>query len=149
VRDICCEMGYPPILSDQAEEEGTPVEQDSTTSQAVVDQLVEAALPKLRALAVWLVEAGRDSDLRRLEREVIERGHDVLMGLLGGALDASPAAQWQPDRLCGGCGAVMGYLGKRPKWLHTSIGHPSAGARLLLLQGVPSHPRTARYSSRH
>ncbi|MDQ3327498.1 MAG: hypothetical protein M3506_03120 [Chloroflexota bacterium] len=71
------------------------MEQDSTTSQAVVDQLVEAALPKLRALAVWLVEAGRDSDLRRLEREVIERGHDVLMG----------------------------YLGKRPKWLHTSIGH--------------------------
>ncbi len=94
------------------------------------DSMIEAAVGKAKAavlgevegLARWLVEH-READLRELEEGLIERGHALLMGLLGAVLRDAPAAQGWQERSCGECRGRMRGLGQREKWLHTSLGH--------------------------
>ncbi len=94
------------------------------------DSMVGLAVGKARAAvgqglegaARWLVE-NRESDLRELEQGLIERGHALLMGLLGLVLADAPAAESWQERACAECKSKMRSLGRREKWLHTSLGH--------------------------
>ena len=95
--------------------------QDST-EESVVRRVMEAATQELQELVRWLVE-NRERDLAQLEQGLLERGHGLLMGLLGRAVESSPAAESWRERACAGCGGRLRGLGKRPKWLHTSLGH--------------------------
>ena len=94
------------------------------------DSMIEAAVEKAKAavagemegLARWLVEH-READLRELEEGLIEKGHTLLMGLLGAVLRDAPAAQSWREHSCAECKGRMRGLGEREKWLHTSVGH--------------------------
>ncbi len=95
--------------------------QDSMLEVAV-GKAAAAVAVELKGLARWLVEH-RETDLRELEEGLIERGHALLMGLLGVVLADAPATETWQQRVCAECKGELRGLGRRSKWLHTSLGH--------------------------
>ena len=95
--------------------------QDSTT-EWVVQRVMEVANQELEGLVRWVV-SHREMELGQLEQGLLERGHQLLLGVLGQAVESSAAAEPWRERECAGCRRRLRALGALPKWLHTSLGH--------------------------
>lgn len=87
-----------------------------------MQRVMEVATQELQELVRWAVSR-REASLAELEQGVLECGHQLLVGLLGQAVESSPQAEAWPERECEACGRRMRALGRIPKRLHTSLGH--------------------------